>query len=110
MEYLKPMKYNNTYTVSVKEEFAEENDLETMGDLKEVEDDAVAGFTLEFNDRQDGYQGMKDVYDLDLEVQTMDPGLRQEAINSDAVQRIDDDSIDSYMLDHGLGSLEDPED
>src|SRR5699024_12021458 len=38
MEYLKPMKYNNTYTVSVKEEFAEENDLETMGDLKEVED------------------------------------------------------------------------
>ncbi|HLR53853.1 MAG TPA: ABC transporter permease/substrate-binding protein [Pseudogracilibacillus sp.] len=110
MEYLKPMKYNNTYTVSVKEEFAEENDLETMGDLKEVEDDAVAGFTLEFNDRQDGYQGMKDVYDLDLEVQTMDPGLRQEAIKSDEVQMIDAYATDSYMIDLGLVSLDDPED
>src|SRR5699024_9288201 len=109
MEYLKPMEYNNTYTVSVKEEFAKEHDLETIGDLKDIEDDAVAGFTLEFNDRQDGYQGMKDIYDLDLEVQTMDPGLRQEAIKKDEVQMIDAYATDSYMIDLGLISLDDPE-
>ncbi|MUV36759.1 Choline transport system permease protein OpuBB [Lentibacillus sp. JNUCC-1] len=108
MAFLEPMSFNNTYTVSVKESYAEEHGLETIGDLKKVEDEATAGFTLEFNDRQDGYQGMKELYNLDLNVKTMEPGIRQKAIARDEVQMIDAYATDSYMIDLGLVALDDP--
>ncbi|MFZ0369100.1 MAG: glycine betaine ABC transporter substrate-binding protein, partial [Halobacillus sp.] len=89
---------------------AERYNLETIGDLKQVEDQITAGFTLEFNDRQDGYQGMKEVYDLNLgEVRTMDPGLRQGAIKDGSVDIIDAYATSGYMVDLNLKVLEDPE-
>ncbi|QHT46767.1 ABC transporter permease/substrate-binding protein [Bacillus sp. SB49] len=108
MAYLEPMAFNNTYTVATTEEIAERYNLETMEDLKAVEDQLTAGFTLEFNDRQDGYQGMKELYGLDLaEVRTMDPGLRQGAISSGDVDIIDAYATDSYMVELNLKVLED---
>src|SRR5699024_1022409 len=47
---LKPMKYNNTYSLAVKKDFAEKHDLKTIGDLNKVSDQIKPGFTLEFND------------------------------------------------------------
>src|SRR5699024_3386750 len=55
MAFLQPMQYNNTYSVAVTETFAREHHLDTIGDLKKVEDEITAGFTLEFKDRYDGY-------------------------------------------------------
>ncbi|WP_082234089.1 ABC transporter permease/substrate-binding protein [Halobacillus massiliensis] len=110
MAFLEPMKFNNTYTVATTKETAEQYGLETIGDLKAVEDQITAGFTLEFNDRYDGYQGMKEVYGLDLgEVETMDPGLRQGAIENGEVDVIDAYATDSYMIELDLTTLEDPE-
>ncbi|WP_080874545.1 ABC transporter permease/substrate-binding protein [Oceanobacillus timonensis] len=110
LELLEPMLFNNTYTVAVTEEFAEENNLRDISDLKTIEDQVTAGFTLEFNDRYDGYVGMKDLYNLDFnEVNTMDPGLRQEAISSGEVDVIDAYGTDSYMVELGLVSLGDSE-
>ena len=34
MTMLKPMKYNNTYALAVKRDFAKENNIKTIGDLK----------------------------------------------------------------------------
>ncbi|MGP4059944.1 ABC transporter permease/substrate-binding protein [Halobacillus sp. H74] len=110
MAFLEPMQFNNTYAVATTQELAEQYELETIGDLKRVEDQITAGFTLEFNDRQDGYQGMKEVYDLNLgEVRTMDPGLRQGAISSGDVDVIDAYATAGYMVDLNLKVLEDPE-
>ncbi|MGR9050042.1 ABC transporter permease/substrate-binding protein [Halobacillus faecis] len=110
MAFLQPMQFNNTYAVATTQELAEQYDLETIGDLKPVEDQITAGFTLEFNDRQDGYQGMKEIYNLNLgEVRTMDPGLRQGAIESGEVDIIDAYATDSYMVDLNLKVLKDPE-
>ncbi|MGP4075204.1 ABC transporter permease/substrate-binding protein [Halobacillus sp. K22] len=110
MAFLEPMKFNNTYAVATTQELAERYNLETIGDLKQVEDQITAGFTLEFNDRQDGYQGMKEVYDLNLgEVRTMDPGLRQGAIKDGEVDIIDAYATSGYMVDLNLKVLEDPE-
>lgn len=52
MTMLKPMKYNNTYALAVKRDFAKENNIKTIGDLQKVEDKIKPGFTMEFNDRR----------------------------------------------------------
>ncbi|WP_102335876.1 ABC transporter permease/substrate-binding protein [Salimicrobium jeotgali] len=109
MAYLEPMKYNNTYTVATTKEYAKENNLETIGDLASIDDEVTAGFTLEFNDREDGYQGMKELYNLEFgEVKTMDPGLRQGAIKNGEVDIIDAYATDSYMVELNLTTLDDP--
>ncbi|MFQ3543215.1 ABC transporter permease/substrate-binding protein [Halobacillus rhizosphaerae] len=109
MAFLQPMKYNNTYAVATTQELADKYNLKSIGDLKAVEDQITAGFTLEFKDRQDGYQGMKKVYNLDLgTVKTMDPGLRQGAISKGDVDVIDAYATAGYMVDLDLKVLDDP--
>ena len=109
MAYLKPMQYNNTYTVALKRNIAKKYNLETIGDLRSVEDQLTAGFTLEFKDRKDGYQGMKKLYNLNLTtVKSMDAGLRQRAIQKNEVQIIDAYATDSYVKKLDLVALEDP--
>src|SRR5699024_10393049 len=111
MAFLQPMQYNNTYSVAVTEAFAREHHLDTIGDLKKVEDEITAGFTLEFKDRYDGYVGMQDVYNLSIgNVKTMEPGIRQKALSSGEVDVIDAYATDSYMIDLGLITLDDPKD
>ncbi|MFD1037872.1 ABC transporter permease/substrate-binding protein [Virgibacillus byunsanensis] len=110
MAFLQPMQFNNTYTVSTTQSFAEQYNLETIGDLKGIEDRVTAGFTLEFKDRYDGYVGMQDVYDLNLDtIRTMEPGLRQDALSNGEVDIIDAYATDSYMIELDLVTLKDAE-
>ena len=105
--YLKPMKYQNTYAVAVKKSFAKENGLKTISDLKKVANTAKAGFTLEFNDREDGNKGLKDLYGLNLQVRTMEPALRYQAIKSGDIDITDAYSTDSEIKEYGLVTLKD---
>src|SRR5699024_1454845 len=66
LKLLDPMAYNNTYTLAVSEDFAQQTNVETISDLHAVEAEVQAGFTLEFSDREDGYLGIQDVYGLDF--------------------------------------------
>ena len=66
MVMLKPMKYNNTYAIAVSKKFADENNLKTISDLARVKDKIKAGFTREFNDREDGYPGLKKLYQFEI--------------------------------------------
>lgn len=59
MTLLRPMQYNNTYALAVKRDFAEEHNIKTINDLKKVESEIKPGFTLEFNDREDGYHAIQ---------------------------------------------------
>ncbi|MFD2208934.1 ABC transporter permease/substrate-binding protein [Virgibacillus halophilus] len=108
MVMLKPMAYNNTYALAVKKAYAEKHGLKEIGDLKKVENGARAGFTLEFNDREDGYKGIKKRYGLDLDVKTMEPGIRQKALSKGDVDIIDAYATDSYMVKLHLTTLKDP--
>src|SRR5699024_9065580 len=111
MILLEPMKYNNTYTVATTQELAERYDLEAIGDLKTIEDDVTAGFTLEFKDRRDGYVGMQELYHLDIDnIKTMEPGIREQALSSGEVDIIDGYATDSYMVELDLVTLDDPKD
>ena len=104
--YLKPMEYQNTYALAVKKDYANKYDLKTISDLSKVEDSAVAGFTLEFNDRDDGNKGLKSLYKLELNVKTLEPNLRYQAINGGNVQIVDAYSTDSELIEYDLVVLE----
>ena len=101
------MKYQNTYAIAVKKSYAEENGLETISDLAEVQNTARAGFTLEFNDREDGGRGLTSVYGLHLNVATMEPSLRYQAIAKGDVQIVDAYSTDSQIAQYDLTILKD---
>ena len=104
---LKPMAYQNTYAIAVPKKIAKEYNLKTISDLKKVQDKLKAGFTLEFNDREDGNKGLQSVYGLNLNVATMEPALRYEAIQQGNIQITDAYSTDPEIAQYNLVVLED---
>ena len=107
LAFLKPMAYQNTYAIAVPKKIAQEYGLKTISDLKKVEGQLKAGFTLEFNDREDGNKGLKSVYGLNLNVATMEPALRYQAIQSGDIQITDAYSTDAEIARYDLVVLED---
>ncbi|MBJ8325498.1 glycine betaine ABC transporter substrate-binding protein [Streptococcus pacificus] len=107
LAYLKPMLFQNTYALAVTRDLAEKYDLKTISDLNKVGPEVVAGFTLEFNDREDGYKGLQSLYGLNLNVKTMEPALRYQAISSGDIQIMDAYSTDSEIKEFDLVLLKD---
>ncbi|PNH23057.1 glycine/betaine ABC transporter permease [Staphylococcus haemolyticus] len=108
MTMLKPMKYNNTYALAVKKDFAKENNIKTIGDLKKVEDKIKPGFTMEFNDRPDGYKAVSKAYGLNLSnVKKMEPKLRYTAVKKDNINLIDAYSTDAELKQYDMVVLKD---
>lgn len=105
--YLKPSKFQNTYALAVRKDYGDEKNLSKISDLKKVEADATAGFTLEFNDREDGNKGLKSLYGLDFEVKTMEPSLRYTAIANKSIDLTDVYSTDRQIITNDLLVLED---
>lgn len=111
MTLLDPMAFNNTYAIAVTPEFAEEHGIETISDLAPVTDQVSAGFTLEFNDRADGYPGIEDMYGFSFDnITTMEPQLRYTAIENGDVNLIDAYSTDAQLAEYNLVVLEDDQD
>ncbi|HGL8856813.1 TPA: glycine betaine ABC transporter substrate-binding protein [Streptococcus agalactiae] len=106
LSLLSPMAYQNTYAVAVKKDYAEANQLKNISDLKKL-DKLKAGFTLEFKDREDGSIGLQKHYGLNLDISTLEPALRYQAINSKDVNIIDAYSTDSELIQYQLQILKD---
>ena len=67
-----------------------------------------AGFTLEFNDREDGYVGIQKRYGIAFTtLATMEPKLRYQAIQSGDINLLDAYSTDSEIRQYKLRVLED---
>ncbi|HEM3635388.1 TPA: ABC transporter permease/substrate-binding protein [Streptococcus suis] len=105
--YLAPMAFQNTFALAVTEDYAQKNGIEKISDLAKVQQTAVAGFSLEFNDREDGNIGLKNLYNLQFNVKTMEPALRYEAIKNGDVQIVEAFSTDSKVVTYKLKILED---
>lgn len=107
MVMLSPMNYNNTYALAVSEELAESYQLQKISDLKPIEQKVKAGFTLEFNDREDGYVGIQKRYGIAFTtLATMEPKLRYQAIQSGDINLLDAYSTDSEIRQYKLRVLE----
>ncbi|MGE7112859.1 ABC transporter permease/substrate-binding protein [Lysinibacillus sp. NPDC047702] len=108
MVMLSPMKYNNTYTLAVSKEMAEAYHLQKISNLKPIQGSIKAGFTLEFNDREDGYIGIQKRYGITLsDITTMEPKLRYQAIKSGNIDLLDAYSTDSEIRQYNLHVLAD---
>lgn len=108
MSLLKPMQYNNTYALAVKKEYADKYQLKTIDDLQKVKSTIRAGFTLEFNDRMDGYKGIQKKYGIKFDnVRTMEPKIRYQAIEQGKIDLIDAYSTDAELKKYGMIVLKD---
>lgn len=108
MTLLEPMAFNNTYVLAVPEQLAQEQNLETISDLKPIEEEIRAGFTLEFSDRQDGYPGIQELYGIEFgSVETMEPNIRYQAIETGDINLVDAYSTDADIEQYNLTQLED---
>ena len=105
--YLAPSKFQDTYALAVRQDYAKDHGLEKISDLRKLENSAVAGFTLEFNDREDGNRGLKSLYQLNFQVKTMEPALRYTAISNQSIDITDVYSTDSQIITNQLKVLED---
>ena len=105
--YLQPMAYQNTYALAVPKNYARQHQLKKISDLKKVENQAIAGFTLEFNQRKDGNLGLQEKYQLSLQVKTMEPALRYKALEQGSIQIADVYSTDSGIKRYNLVLLKD---
>lgn len=108
IQLLEPLGFNNTYTLSVKKEVAEQYGLETISDLKEAGPELTLGATMEFLERPDGMPGVKDLYGITFKEEVgLDPGIRYTAISNGDVDLIDAFSTDGKILEYELKILED---
>ncbi|KYD06661.1 hypothetical protein B4102_3046 [Heyndrickxia sporothermodurans] len=108
MIMLKPMKYSNTYALAVPNDYAKNNNLQTITDLKKVQDRVKVGFTLEFSDREDGYKGIIKKYGIEFpHMQTMEPKLRYNALKQGDIQLLDAYSTDSELKQYNMKILQD---
>ena len=107
LSYLKPMAYNNTFALAIRQQDAKKWDVHTISDLKTVENQLKPGMTLEFIDRPDGLPGVNKTYGLNLKAQSMEPKLRYEAINNKNINLVDAYSTDSELRQYHLTTLKD---
>lgn len=108
LKFLEPWGFNNTYTLAVKQELAEELGLATYSDLAKVSDLLVIGSEFEFLDRPDGLPGLKEVYGMTFaDEKGMDAGLRYPSIAEGQVDVINAFATDGMLVVHQLKILED---
>lgn len=103
----KPLGFNNTYVLGMKEEEAEELGIETISDLKE-HPNLRMGFSNEFMDRSDGWESLKDRYNLPHEnVRGMHHDIAYRGIEEESVDVIDLYATDAEIEYYNLRTLED---
>ena len=100
--------FNNTYTLALDEDEAEELGVTTFSEFAEVSEDFVLGAVFEFIDRPDGLPGFQKEYDLEFkDVKGMDHGIMYRSINSQEVDVINSYTTDGQLQMYNLRVLED---
>ena len=100
--------FNNTYTLALDENIAEENNIVTFSDFAKHSKEYTLGAVFEFIDRPDGLPGFQAEYDLDFkEVKGMDHGMMYRSINAGEVDVINSYTTDGQLAISDLRVLED---
>ena len=108
VEWLEPLGFNNTYTITVGKDDAERHGWQTISDLLAEADSLRAGFTSEFAERPDGYPGLLKAYGFTFgEVRDLDPAIMYQAIANDEVDVICAFATDGRIAAFNLQPLED---
>lgn len=106
--WLKPFGFNNTYTLTMREDKAAELGVEKFSDLIAKAPNLVMGCTQEFLERPDGYKGLREAYGMNFKsVNGMDPGLTYAAARDGKVDVIDAFATDGRIPAFKLKVLQD---
>ena len=99
--------FNNTYALAMREELAEQLNIESISDLKK-HPELRLGLTQEFIGRQDGWPGLRLAYDLPQQTpRGIDHGLIYGAIAARQVDVMDAYTTDAMLLHQPIRILRD---
>ncbi len=108
IRWMEPFGLNNTYALAMPEELASELNITRISDLLDHQSKLRAGFSVEFGNREDGYQGLAKTYGLDLsDVRVLEHGLAYAALRSGELDLIDAYSTDAKLMRYKLRVLKD---
>ncbi len=104
-----PLGFNNTYILAVRRQFAEEHNLETTSDLRDLAPDMVIAMDPTFQERiGDGYSDLLEHYDIEFgEAVAMEYGLMYRAVAQGDVDVAVAYSTDGRIITMDLAILED---
>ena len=107
---LEPLGFNNTFTILVRGREARERDLKTIEDLRSLAPTWTPGFGHEFLQRQDGYPGLVQAYDLRFTnpPRGMELSLIYRALADGKVDLIAGDATSALIESLDLAPLSDP--
>ncbi|MCK4260878.1 MAG: glycine/betaine ABC transporter substrate-binding protein [Halanaerobiales bacterium] len=109
--WLKPLGFNNTFAITMKESKAKEIGIKSLSDLVEFSDSLSFASTQEFLEREDGYNNLQEVYGIKFkDVRGMDPGLCYVAVRDDKVDVNVSFATDGRIPAFNLVVLEDDKD
>jgi len=89
--WLNPAKANNTYTLMVREGYAEENNINSISDLAQFikgGNEVRLGANIEFVERPDGIKGLEELYGFEFDreiLSSMAVGITYEALKNEQV-------------------------
>jgi osmoprotectant transport system permease protein len=107
IEMSRPLGFNNTYAVGMRERDAERLGLTTISDLADHPDLAL-GFTNEFMDRPDGWPGLRRAYGLpQQDVRGLDHDLAYRGLDAGTIAATDLYSTDAEIRLYDLRLLRD---
>ena len=107
--WLKPFGLNNTYTITMRDEQANSLGINKVSDIKKHIDILKSGFTSEFMERPDGYNGLIKRYNLNFKIEPfeLDPGLMYKAVKEKEVDIICGFATDGRIPAYNLKVLKD---
>lgn len=108
LEVLKQMSFNNTFTLAVTQEMAEEYNLNKISDLIPIAKTLTSGTTFEFSNREDGMPGLLKTYGFQMgNSLTLDAAPRYTALKNGEINIIDAFATDGLLKKFNLKTLED---
>ncbi len=103
----RPLGFNNSYAIGMREEVASRLGLKNLSDLK-GHSELRFGFSNEFMERGDGWPGLRDRYGLpQRDVRGLDHDLAYRALAGDEIQATDLYSTDAEIKSYKLRLLKD---
>lgn len=109
IKWLKPLGFNNTYTLAVTNEVFEKYGVETFSELAAISENLIFGAEHEFFDRQDGYDGLVETYGMKFkgEPKKMNVSLKYQAMGSGDIDVTDAFATDGQIKQYNLKILKD---
>jgi len=109
IKWLKPLGFNNTYTLAVTNEIFETYRIETFSDLAAISENLVFGAEHEFFDRQDGFDGLVKTYGMKFkgEPKKMNVSLKYQAMGSGDIDVTDAFATDGQIKQYNLKVIKD---